>query len=160
MKVKSEREVAQSCPTPSDPMDCSPPGSSTLGIFQARVLELVPLPSPSIPSSNSVHRYLQSCPNTPGRVIFPKHKSYLVTSFLRYLFVWCLFIWGQQVSVTVCEVKPIGSAESKPLAHQGGPPTTSFPGSPSCLFIYLFICILVFYFLNFKIFNSYMRSQT
>ena len=38
-KVKSENEVAQSCPTPSDPMDCSPPGSSVHGIFQARVLE-------------------------------------------------------------------------------------------------------------------------
>ena len=39
MKVKSEREVAQSCPTLSDPMDCSPPGSSVHGIFQARVLK-------------------------------------------------------------------------------------------------------------------------
>ena len=39
MKVKSESEVAQSCPTPSDPMDCSLPGSSVHGIFQARVLE-------------------------------------------------------------------------------------------------------------------------
>ena len=39
MKVKSENEVAQSCPTPSDPMDCSLPGSSIHGIFQARVLE-------------------------------------------------------------------------------------------------------------------------
>ena len=38
-KVKSESEVAQSCPTLSDPMDCSRPGSSTHGIFQARVLE-------------------------------------------------------------------------------------------------------------------------
>ena len=38
-KVKSESEVTQSCPTLSDPMDCSPPGSSLLGIFQARVLE-------------------------------------------------------------------------------------------------------------------------
>jgi len=36
---KSESEVAQSCPTFSDPMDCSPPGSSVHGIFQARVLE-------------------------------------------------------------------------------------------------------------------------
>ena len=41
MKVKSESEVAQSCPTPSDPMNCSPPGSSVHGIFQARVLEWV-----------------------------------------------------------------------------------------------------------------------
>ena len=39
MKVKSESEVAQSCPTPSNPIDCSPPGSSLHGIFQARVLE-------------------------------------------------------------------------------------------------------------------------
>ena len=39
MKVKSEREVAQSCPTLSNPMDSSPPGSSIHGIFQARVLE-------------------------------------------------------------------------------------------------------------------------
>ena len=39
MKVKSESEVAQSCQTRSDPMDCSPPGSSIHGIFQARVLE-------------------------------------------------------------------------------------------------------------------------
>ena len=41
MKVKSESEVAQLCPTPSDPMDCSPPGSSIHGICQARVLEWV-----------------------------------------------------------------------------------------------------------------------
>ena len=39
MKVKSESEVAQSCPTLCDPMDCSPSGSSVHGIFQARVLE-------------------------------------------------------------------------------------------------------------------------
>ena len=41
MKVESEKEVAQSCPTLSDPMDCSPPGSSVHGSFQARVLEWV-----------------------------------------------------------------------------------------------------------------------
>ena len=41
MKVKRESEVAQSCPTLSDPMDCSLPGSSVHGIFQARVLEWV-----------------------------------------------------------------------------------------------------------------------
>ena len=39
MKVKSESEVAQSCQTLSDPMDCSLPGSSVHGVFQARVLE-------------------------------------------------------------------------------------------------------------------------
>ena len=39
MEVKSESEVDQLCPTPSDPMDCSLPGSSVHGIFQARELE-------------------------------------------------------------------------------------------------------------------------
>ena len=41
MKVKSESEATQSCLTLHDPMDCSPPGSSIHGIFQARVLEWV-----------------------------------------------------------------------------------------------------------------------
>ena len=41
MKVKIESEVAQLGPTVSNPMDCSPPGSSIRGIFQARVLEWV-----------------------------------------------------------------------------------------------------------------------
>ena len=39
MKVKSESEITQSCPPLSDPMDCSPLGSSIHGIFQAKVLE-------------------------------------------------------------------------------------------------------------------------
>ena len=39
MKVKSESEVTKSCPTLRDPMDCSLPGSSAHGIFQAKVLE-------------------------------------------------------------------------------------------------------------------------
>ena len=41
MKVESESEVTQSCLTPRDPMDCSPPGSSVHGILQARVLEWI-----------------------------------------------------------------------------------------------------------------------
>ena len=41
MKVKKESEVTQSCSTLRDPMDCSLPGSSVYGIFQARVLEWV-----------------------------------------------------------------------------------------------------------------------
>ena len=46
MKVKNESEVAQSCPTLSDPMDCSLPGSSVHGILQARVLEWVAIAFP------------------------------------------------------------------------------------------------------------------
>ena len=41
MKVKGESEVAQSCPTLSNPTDCSLPGSSVHGILQARILEWV-----------------------------------------------------------------------------------------------------------------------
>ena len=48
MKVKSESEVTQSCPT-RDPMDCSLPGSSVHGTFQARVLEWVTISSSSLP---------------------------------------------------------------------------------------------------------------
>ena len=52
MKVKIESEVVQSCPTPSDPMDCSLPGSSVHGIFQARVLEWVAIAFSVSPLSN------------------------------------------------------------------------------------------------------------
>ena len=45
MKVKSEREVTQSCPTPSDPMDCSLPGSSIHGFSRQEYWSGVPLPS-------------------------------------------------------------------------------------------------------------------
>ena len=51
MKVKSESEVAQLCPTLRFPLDCSLPGSSVHGIFQARILEWVAIVStkPYIP---------------------------------------------------------------------------------------------------------------
>ena len=58
MKVKSESEVAQSCPTLSDPMDCSLPGSSAHGIFQARVLEWGAI----IKLATAAVKSLQSCP--------------------------------------------------------------------------------------------------
>ena len=54
MEVKSESEVTQLCPTLSDPMDCSLPGSSVHGIFQARVLEWV-----AVAPSLSNHRELK-----------------------------------------------------------------------------------------------------
>ena len=46
MKVKSESEVAQSCPTSSDPMDCSPPGSSIMGFSRQECWSGMPSPSP------------------------------------------------------------------------------------------------------------------
>ena len=63
MKVKSESEVAQLYPTLSDPMDYSLPGSSIHGIFQARVLSGVPLPSLTfIGNPSQVHHQHQSSP--------------------------------------------------------------------------------------------------
>ena len=60
MKVKSEREVAQPCSTLRDPMDCSPPGSSALGILQARVLEWGAIAFSG--SGAAPAKSLQSCP--------------------------------------------------------------------------------------------------
>ena len=56
MKVKSESEVVQSCPTLSDPMDCSLPGSSVHGISQARVLEWGAIAGPKVIEQSSGKR--------------------------------------------------------------------------------------------------------
>ena len=65
MKVKRESEVAQSCPTLSDPMDCSLPGASVHGIFQASVLEWGAIAFSESHTSNSeiqkkIEQYLQN----------------------------------------------------------------------------------------------------
>jgi len=67
MKVKSESEVAQSCPTLSNPMDFSPPGSSIHGIFQARVLEWGAIAF-SLGSHTLVYLLLFHCLPYPTRV--------------------------------------------------------------------------------------------
>ena len=54
IRAKSESEVAQLCPTLSDPMDCSLPGSSVRGIFQARVLEWGAISPDYLPSGQTV----------------------------------------------------------------------------------------------------------
>ena len=70
MKVKSE--VAQSCPTLCDPMDCSPPGSSTHGIFRARVLEWVA--TTFIPKTILGHlQYISPCNQINFQLIIIKH---------------------------------------------------------------------------------------
>ena len=66
--MKSESEVAQSCLTLSDPMDCSLPGSSTHGIFQARVLEWGAIAF----SVNVVSTPKSECPSLPlGPFVLP-----------------------------------------------------------------------------------------
>ena len=59
MKLKSENEVTQSCPNLSDSMDCSLPGSSIHGIFQARILEWVAM---SFSNAGMHAKSLQSWP--------------------------------------------------------------------------------------------------
>ena len=75
MKVRSESEVAPSCPTLRDPMDCSPPGSSVPGIFQARALEWAaialgapkpPWPVSSLQMSRLPHVNATCGPFSPG----------------------------------------------------------------------------------------------
>ena len=62
MKVKSESEVAQSCPTLSDPMGCSLTGSSVHGIFQARVLEWGAIAFSALGlNPKLIWRYLDDC---------------------------------------------------------------------------------------------------
>ena len=63
MKVRSESEVAQSCLTLSDPMDCSPPGSSIHGIFQARVLEWGAI---AFSDANTIPFYIRDLSIHPG----------------------------------------------------------------------------------------------
>ena len=78
MKVKSESEVAQSCMTLSDPLDCSPPGSSVHWIFQARVLEWGAI------AFSEVHsKHFQ---------IFLNREVYWLTSVLWVR--WCGESWG------------------------------------------------------------------
>ena len=69
MKVKSESEVAQLCPTLSDPMDRSPPGSSVHGIFQARVLEWGAIAFSETPHSHKLKKIFFKF--NPGHLLIP-----------------------------------------------------------------------------------------
>ena len=95
MKVKRESQVTQSCPTPSYPMDCSLPGSSIHGIFQARLLEWG-----AIAFSNSllaIQYFLQFLLgwHTKGKI--NKWYSYKLPSFVTFLWdkrIW--FVWNKK----------------------------------------------------------------
>ena len=92
MKVKSESEVAQSCPTLSDPMDCSLPGSSVHGIFQARILDWVAISFSRISHQfSSVQFSPQLCPtlcdpmncSTPGLPVCHQFLEFTQTHIHR-----------------------------------------------------------------------------
>ena len=96
MKVKSESKIAQSCPTLSDPMDCSLPGSSVHGIFQARVLEWVAIAF--------LQHYMSS------------KENLRVTVYLRKASV---FYTVQEFQVFLCVFPPVPrtSLPPSPLTH-------------------------------------------
>ena len=76
MKVKSESEVAQLCPTLSDPMDCILPGSSVHGIFQARVLERGAIAF----SNEGLHMY-----NVEHTLAFMKNEEKII--YIHFYFI-------------------------------------------------------------------------
>ena len=94
MKVKSESEVAQSCLTLSDPMDCSLPGSSIHGIFQARVLEWGAI-ALSIPLSTFTYFNTQDFWNLFLNVSFSSSKQFFENrgNSLLFLFYFILFFF-------------------------------------------------------------------
>ena len=78
MKVKSESEVAQSCPTLSDPMDCSLPGSSIHGIFQARGLEWGAIAFSMLTTSLPMKPYWTDyCPQSNALSYYLSYDSFL-----------------------------------------------------------------------------------
>ena len=91
MKVKSESEVARSCPTLSDSMDCSLPGSSVHEIFQARVLEWVAIAFSEFITSDQIRSVAQSCPtfcdpmnrSTPGLPVHHQLPEFTQTHIHR-----------------------------------------------------------------------------
>ena len=91
MKVKSESEVAQSCLTLSNPMDCSPPSSSIRGIFQARVLEWGAIAF-SVPLSTFTYFYTQDFWNLFLNVSFSSSKQFFENRGHTFLFLFYFII--------------------------------------------------------------------
>ena len=87
MKVKSESEVAQSCPALSDPMDCSVTGSSVHGIFQAKLLEWC-----AIAFSGLIEQYLLTL----------WLKIPLIHELFSYFLDRHFFINSQSISLSLC----------------------------------------------------------
>ena len=100
MKVKSESEVTQSCPTLSDPMDYSLPGSYIHGIFQARVLELVAIAfswnnSLSLIKSIGPDDFISNFNQTPSQLIFHKQNTDVREASLPMKKRWLCWIYSK-----------------------------------------------------------------
>ena len=146
MKVKSESEVAQSCPTRREPMDCSPPGSSIHGIFQARVLEwgaiafseescndtiiklypLLPIQCHFqcyvVVKSHGVATFLRLCRATQ---YFPKFKRKVHSSNLPKVDPW---LCTQSLTAAAAAAKSLQSCPTLCNPIDGSPPGSPIPG--------------------------------
>ena len=109
MKVKSESEVAQSCPTLSNPMDRSFPGSSIHGIFQARVLECgaIAFSDQYMTTGKNIDLIKQTFVGKGMSLLFNMLSRLVITFLTRSK---CLLIsWLQAPSVVILEPKKIKS---------------------------------------------------
>ena len=121
MKVKSEREVAQSCPTVCDPMDCSLPGSSVHGIFQARVLEWVDIAfSNDKPRQHIKKQRYHFADKGPSSQSYGFSSSHVQMWELDHKECWVLKNRCFQVVVQEKTLEsPFDSMEFNPVNHKG-----------------------------------------
>ena len=107
MKVESESEVTQSCLTLSDPMDCSPPGSSIHGIFRATVLEWGAIAFSYLPHQGGPNMYIfnlklkkKKHPNQKTTTMSPCPPYNLQAGTLRRHSMFRLWLFALPVSAT------------------------------------------------------------
>ena len=110
MKVKSESEVAQSCLTLSDPMDCGPPGSSVHGLLQVRIQEWAALPSSG---KFSPHRDWTRISCTAGR-FFTTEQAWILN--LRRTRVNLLPLCTKNINLLYFQIKRENWAEPSSLS--------------------------------------------
>ena len=96
LKVKSESEVAQSCPTLSNPMDCSLPGSSIHRGFQARVLESDAISFSKVYATATAAKSLQSCPTLCNPIDGSPPGSPIPGILQARTLEWCLEFWSSR----------------------------------------------------------------
>ena len=130
MKVKSESEVTQSCPTLLDPMDCSLPGSSIHGIFQARVLEWVAIAfsndQPRQHIKKQTHYFANKAPSSQS---YSFSSSHVWMRELDYKESWALKNWCFWTVVLEKTLEsPLDGKEIQPV-HPKGNQSWIFIGS-------------------------------
>ena len=120
MKVKSESEVTQSCPTPCDPMDCCLPGPYVHGIFQARVLEWGATAFPKLVSAAAA-KWLQSCPGIlqAGRQQIKNPKKHRKEEIL--------YLLTHEGALSEYETELSGVTEKSPRLRGEAPESTESP---------------------------------